>query len=55
MGGDRLEYQGGVSTKNSGLTTIKLLLNSVISSIWAKFMTADVKNFYLNTPMEEPE
>ena len=55
MGGDRLDYQGGVSTKTAGLTTIKLLLNSVISSIWAKFMTADVKNFYLNTPMDEPE
>ena len=37
------------------MTTIELILNSVISSIWAKFMTADVKNFYLNTPMEEPE
>ena len=42
-------------TKTAGLTTIKLLLNSVVPSIWAKFMTADVKNFYLNTPMEEPE
>ena len=55
VGGDRLDYQGEVSTKTAGLTTIKLLLNSVISSIWAKFMTTDVKNFYLNTPMEEPE
>ena len=49
--GNRLEYQGEVSTKTAGLTTIKLLLNSVVSSIYAKFMTADVKNFYLNTPM----
>ena len=55
VGGNRLEYQGKVSTKTAGLTTIKLLLKSVISSIWAKFMTADLKNFYLNTPMEEPE
>ena len=55
MGDDRLDYQGEVSTKTAGLTTINLLLNSVISSIWAKFMTTDVKNFYLNTPMEEPE
>ena len=55
MGGDKLEYQGEVSTKTTGLTTIKLLLNSVISTIWAKFMTSDVKNFYLNTPMDEPE
>ena len=37
------------------MTTIKLLLNSVVSSIWSKFMTADVKNFYLNTPTDEPE
>ena len=52
---DRLDYQGEVSTKTAGLTTINLLLNSVVSSIWAKFMRADVKNLYLNTPMEEPE
>ena len=37
------------------MTTIKLLLNSVVSSIGAKVMTADVKHFYLNTPMDEPE
>ena len=54
VGGDRLDYQGEVSTKTAGFTTIKLLLNSVVSSIWAKFMTEDVKNFYLNTPMDEP-
>ena len=39
VGGDRIDYQGEVSTKTAGLTTIKLLLNSVISSIGAKFMT----------------
>ena len=55
MGADRLEYQGEVSTKTAVLTTIKLLLNSVVSSIWAKFITEDVKHFYLNIPMEEPE
>ena len=43
VGGDRLDYQGGVSTKTAGLTTIKLLLKSVVSSIWAKFMTAEMK------------
>ena len=35
--------------------TIKLLFNSVVSSVGAKFMTVDVKIFYLNTPMDEPE
>ena len=55
VGGNRLDYQGEVSTKTAGLKTIKVLLNSVVSSILAKFMTADVKNFYLKTPMEEPK
>ena len=44
VGGDRLDCQGGVSTKTAGLKTINLLLNSLVSSIWAKFMTADLKN-----------
>ena len=37
------------------LMTVKLLLNSVISTPGAKFVTLDIKDFYLNTPMEEPE
>ena len=37
------------------MTTIKLLLNSVVSSIGEKFTTSGVKIFYLNTPMDEPE
>ena len=28
-----------------------ILLNSVFSTPWAKFMTIDISNFYLNTPM----
>ena len=35
--------------------TVKLLLNSVISTPNAKFMTLDGKDFYLNTPMDKPE
>jgi hypothetical protein len=34
------------------LLTIKLLINSVISTAGAKFMTMDIKDFYLNTPMD---
>ena len=55
VGSDRLEYQGEMSTKTAVLTIIKLLLNSVISSAGARFMTAEVKKFYLNTPMKDPE
>ena len=37
------------------MLTVKVLLNSVISTPGAKFMTIDIKNFYLCTPMERPE
>ena len=33
----------------------KLLFNSVVSTKGARFMTADISNFYLNTPLERPE
>jgi len=52
VGGDRVEYSGDVSTKTADLATVKILLNSVISTPGAKFLTADIKDFYLNTPME---
>jgi hypothetical protein len=55
VGSDRIDYPGEVSTKTAGLTTIKLLLNSVVSKQNGHFMTADVKNFYLNTPLERPK
>ena len=42
-------------TPTADLPTVKLLLNSVISTPGAKFMTLNLKDFYLNTPMERPE
>jgi hypothetical protein len=33
------------------LTTAKTLINSVISTLGAKFLFIDIKNFYLNTPL----
>ena len=55
VGGNRIEYSGDVSTKTSDLTTVKCLLNSVVSTPNAEFCTADIKDFYLNTPMAEFE
>ena len=50
-GGDRLDFPGETSTATADLTTIKLLWNSVISTPEAWYITMDVKNFYLNTPL----
>eukprot|EP00804_Cyclotella_cryptica_P017231 CCRYP_013153-RA/>CCRYP_013153-RA protein AED:0.47 eAED:0.47 QI:0/-1/0/1/-1/1/1/0/82 len=33
----------------------KILFNSVISTAKARFMTMDISNFYLNTPLTRPE
>ena len=37
------------------MPTIKLLINSVISTPNAWFITADISNFYLNTKLTSPE
>jgi hypothetical protein len=51
MGGDQIEYTGNKSTRTAGLTTAKILINSVISTLGAKFLVIDIHNFYLNTPL----
>jgi hypothetical protein len=51
VGGDQIEYPGDKSTRTAGLTTDKILINSVISTTNAQFMVIDTKNFYLNTPL----
>jgi hypothetical protein len=55
VGGNLVDYQGNVSTPTAEISTAKLLFNSVISTPNARFMTCDIKNFYLNSIMPEPE
>ena len=55
VGGDRINFPGDCGTPTADILTIKLLLNSVISTRGARFMTIDIKKFYLNTLMDRPE
>ena len=55
VGGDQIDYPFDVSTKTADLTTAKLLFNSVLSTPNGKFLTADLKDFYLGTPMSRYE
>jgi len=55
VGGDRVNYPFATSTKTSTIITSKLLLNSTISTPGARFMTTDIKDFYLNNPMKRFE
>jgi hypothetical protein len=53
VGGDQIEYPGDKSTRTAGLTMAKILINSVISTLGAKFLVLviDITFFYLNTPL----
>jgi hypothetical protein len=54
-GGDRVHYPFNAGTATADLLTIKLLINSVISTPRARFFMMDIKNFYLCTPMTRYE
>ena len=51
VGGNLIAYPGNCGTPTVDFLTVKLLLNSIISTLGAKFMTIDIKDFYLNTLM----
>ena len=53
IGGDKVHYQGEVTTCTTDLRTAKIHLNSNISTPDAKFMGLDFKTFYLNTPLNK--
>jgi hypothetical protein len=55
LGGNLVNYPGDVGTRTADLLTVKLLLNSVISTPGAKFMSLHISNFYLMAPMDRPE
>eukprot|EP00957_Ditylum_brightwellii_P136520 10411300-Ditylum_brightwellii.AAC.1 len=45
VGDDCIDYPWDVSTPTANLVTSKILMNSMISTPGAKFMTADIKTF----------
>ena len=57
LGGDVLVYAGDASSPAASLLEAKLLLNSVISDshLGARFMSLDIKDFFLQTQLDEPE
>ena len=54
-GGNLLQYYGETSTETASIETAKILINSVLSTKNAKFMTMDISNFYLMTPLKRAE
>ena len=54
VGGNLINFPGDCGTPTADMLTVKLLINSTISTKGAKVMTIEISNFYLNTPMERP-
>ena len=55
VGGDRINYPGEVATSTADMLVVKILFNTVVSTRNAKFMTMEISNFYLMTPLKRPE
>jgi Reverse transcriptase (RNA-dependent DNA polymerase) len=55
LGGNLIDYPGDVSTRTADMDTIKIVLNSTVSTPDARFCSMDITNFYLNTKMDRPE
>ena len=55
IGGNQVQYSGKTAAHTASLPLIKILLNAVVSDPQARFMTADIKDFYLGTPLPQPE
>jgi hypothetical protein len=52
-GEDRINYPGEVATPTADMLVAKILFN-IISTQGARFMTLDISNFYLMTPLKQP-
>ena len=57
VGGDKLSYNDDPGSPAASLLETKILINSVISDAktGARFMSLDLKDYFLATPMERPE
>ena len=57
VGGDKLPYNDDAGSPVASILETKLLINSVISGAkqGARFLSMDLKDFFLASPMPEPE
>ena len=55
VGGNLIDYPGNLSMKVANMTTFKILVNSTLSTPGAHWLSLDVKNYYLGTPMDDYE
>jgi hypothetical protein len=55
VGGNHITCPGNCSTPTMDMVTVKIHLNSAVSTKGACYCKFSLKDFYLNTPMARPE
>ena len=55
VGGNRLPYVTDTGSSTSNLILTKNLLNSTISDAGTSFLSCDLKDFFLDAPIDRPE
>ncbi len=55
VGGNLINYPFELTTRTTDMVSLKLLWNSTISTKGACFAGADIKNMYLETPLDRFE
>ena len=55
IGRNTITYLGNCGTRTGSLETVKLIINSTLSTRDARFMSMDLSNFYLMAPLDRPE
>ena len=55
VGGNLLDFTGNISAPTASVTTAKSVFNIVVSTPGASCLLADIKHFYLNNILPDPE
>jgi hypothetical protein len=55
IGSNNIAYPGDIGTPTGSIELVKLFVSSVLPQLNARLATIDLKNFYLNTPLNPPE
>ena len=55
MAGGHIKYPGDLGTPTGSLDLVKMIINSALSRRNSRFVCFDAANFYLQTPMANPE
>ena len=55
VGGNLLDFTVNLSSPTASVTTMKCVYNSLLSTTGARCLLADIKHFYLNNILPDPE